>query len=73
MNIFKLLYSKKFMKKCSKTHQITPSPKDFSGRYAPKQTLGYHTRRKRLCDMQLAQPPKSWPPWQILHTPMDYY
>ena len=33
-------------------------PKKFSGKHAPKQTLGYHTRRKQLCGMQLAQPPE---------------
>ena len=48
MNIFRLFYSKKFMKKCSKMHQIAPFQKKLSGKHAPKQTLGYpyHTRRK---------------------------
>ena len=45
------------MKKCSKTHQIAPFQKKLSGKHAPKQTLGYHTRRKPL-----AQPPKKLAP-----------
>ena len=50
------------MKKCSKTHQIAPFQKKLSGKHAPKQTLGYHTRRKPLSGMQLAQPPKKLAP-----------
>ena len=28
---------------------------------------------KCLPTPRVASPPKSWPHWQILHTPMDYY
>ena len=49
------------MKICSKTHQIAPFKKQFSGKHAPElpqQTHGYATRRKP------PPPPKknSWPP-----------
>ena len=35
-DIFRLFESKKFMKICSKTHQIAPFKKFFSGKHAPK-------------------------------------
>ena len=36
MKISRLFESKIFMKICSKTHQITPFKKKFSGKHAPK-------------------------------------
>ena len=67
------------MKICSKTHQITPFKKMFSGKHAPeppskKRLATPSVAIKTLRDMQLAQRPKKLcPPWQIPHTPQDYY
>ena len=36
MNTFRLFSSKKFMKICSKTHQIAPFKKNFTGKHAPE-------------------------------------
>ena len=36
MNIFRLFESEKFMKICSKTHQIAPVKKIYSGKHAPE-------------------------------------
>ena len=47
MNIFRLFQSKKFMKICSKTHQIAPFKRNFSGKGAPEPS-----------SKRLAQPPK---------------
>ena len=66
----------KFMKICSKTHQIAPL-KNFPGeachrtpiataclRHASQAASRYATRPASI---------KLGTPWQIIHTPMDYY
>ena len=72
-DIFRRFESKKFMKICSKTHQIAPI-KFFFGEACPWTPLAnawlYHASQ--------APPPTKQneivgPPWQILHTPMNYY
>ena len=69
MNIFRLFESKKFMEICSKTHQIAPFRNIFPGKHAPESLYS-----KRLAMPRVAiKPPKlPHPPWQILHTTMDY-
>ena len=73
-DIFRLFESKKFMKICSKTHQIAPFPPKNLGKHAPEPPT------KRLATPRVASPPPpkknkkiAGPPWQILHTPMNYY
>ena len=53
MNIFRLFESKKFMKICSKTHQIARFKKFFRGSIPPNPP----PPSKRLA----SPPPKSWP------------
>ena len=61
MNIFSIFSSKKFMKICSKTHQIELFKKNSPGKHAPNPP-SYATRSKQPRGMQLAQPPKSLHP-----------
>ena len=58
------------------------------GKYAPKRTKLYHSKKKiwgsicpqtpskRMATLRVASPPPKKkivdPPWQILHTPMNY-
>ena len=56
MNILKLFESKKFMKICSKTHQIAPFKIFFSGKHAP------NPPSKCLATPRFASTQKSWPP-----------
>ena len=63
---------KKIMKICSKTYQIAQFPKKFSGKHAPEPPS------KRMTTPRVASPPPKKKkivglPWQILHTPMNYY
>ena len=53
---FKTFESKKFMKICSKTHQIAPFKIFFSGNQAP------NPPSKRLATPRVASTQKSWPP-----------
>ena len=65
---------KKIMKICSKTHQIAPLKKKFR-ETCPEPPC------KRMATPRVASPPPPPPrpqkivdpPWQILHTPMNYY
>ena len=65
------------MKICSKRHQIAPFKKNFRGSMPP------NPPSKRMATPSVASPPPPppkkkhnktvAPPWQILHTPMNYY
>ena len=58
MTICSLFESEKFMKICSKTHQIAPFKKNFRG------SMPLNPPSKRLATSRISQlsPPKSWPP-----------
>ena len=64
---------KKIMKICSKTHQIAPLQIFFRG------SMPTNPPSKRMATPRVASPPPKknkkilGPPWQILHTPMNYY
>ena len=67
MTFLDFLKVKKFMKICSKKQQIAPVKFFFWGSMPPNPP-SKATRRK-------PPPPKKkivGPPWQILHTPMNY-
>ena len=71
-DIFRLFESKKIMKICFKTHQIAPFKKVF------RWTMPPNPPSKRMATPRVASPPPLpkkivGPPWQILHTPMNYY
>ena len=70
-DIFRLFESKKFMKICSKTHQIAPFKKNF-GEACPRTPLANAWLRHAS---HATPPPKKivGPPCQILHMPMNYY
>ena len=67
MNIFRLFEGQKIMKICSKTHQVAPFKNIFSEKHAPNPLANAWLRHASQA------PQKIGPPWQILHTPIDYY
>ena len=69
--IFRLFESKKFMKICSKTHQIAPFKNIFRGSMSPNPP----SKRMTTSRVSILAPPQKivGPPWQILHTSMNYY
>ena len=75
-NIFRFFSSKKFMKISSKTHQIPPFKKKIIYEACPRTPrANAWQRHASQADSRLATRPslqKDGPPWQILHTPMDY-
>ena len=77
MNIFSIFSSKKFMKICSKTHQIEPLKKFPRGIMPPNPSskrLAMPRVASSLAACNSPNPPKSSPPpCQIIHTPMDYH